>query len=524
VASSCNLNKKDEYQDGIARVEDYSSGKYGFVNTEDEIIIEKKYDWASSFNEGYAQVELNGKRGIINRSGDIVIPIKYDNVMPLSDNYFSVEQDNKYGIYNSLNEEIVPIVTSYIKKVYSGKYFEVRTSQDENSICLINSQGKRLTSCEYIRVDKILPGDFAIMVKQQSTNKYSYKIYDLKNDNSPLNELSFLESIQLLNPDDDRFKYMFKVKRYSVTETPAVIDYKGKIIIPFNKYRDIHSFSEGVFSVTELKVDNRNIIYGQGYVDLNGGLITKLIFDKVEKFENGIGKVTFKDKTFFINKNAECVKDCPSEKWKTYHNVDSFKVKYNPDIAANNKLYENWTKLDLDSWGEIRISPNMEIQDGIYKKILDNQKNQFSVSGERIVIQQKGLNNGTSTDTYARIIIRTDYSSEYLPNLEELNLTIDDLEFLNNQYKEQIYEASKSTPYPFQIIKWNKPKISLLNGNHCITYSYVRQLNEKPQTFSKFFVFWKGNNQHTINIEYRLKDAWMWKSEIELSISSLAFK
>lgn len=184
----------------------------------------------------------------------------------------------------------------------------------------------------------------------------------------------------------------------------------------------------------------------------------------------------------------------------------------------------NWDKIDLGNWGEIKMPNTMEVQSGSYKKILDYSKRHFSINAERIVFQQKGVNDGKNLETYARIIIRTDFTNENLPDLNTTNLTSQDIADLNQMYKSEVYEVANNPTYPAKIIKWNEVKIVTLNGNKAINYSYVRQMGSNPQTYSEFYVFWKGNRQHTLNIEYRIKDSSMWKSDIDKAVQTFILK
>ena len=184
----------------------------------------------------------------------------------------------------------------------------------------------------------------------------------------------------------------------------------------------------------------------------------------------------------------------------------------------------NWDKIDLGNWGEIKMPNTMEVQSGNYKKILDYSKRHFSVNAERIVFQQKGVNDGKNLETYARIIIRTDFTNENFPNLNTTNLTSQDITDLNQMYKSQVYELANNTTFPAKIIKWNGVKIVTLNGNKAINYSYIRQMNGKPQTYSEFYVFWKSNKQHTLNIEYRINDSSIWKSDLNKAVQTFRLK
>jgi len=184
----------------------------------------------------------------------------------------------------------------------------------------------------------------------------------------------------------------------------------------------------------------------------------------------------------------------------------------------------NWDKIDLGNWGEIKIPNTMETQSGLYKKILDNSKRHFSVNAERVVFQQKGVNEGKNLETYARIIVRTDFTNENLPDLNTTNITSQDIADLNQMYKSQVYELANNTTFPAKIIKWNGVKIVTLNGNKAISYSYIRQMDGKPQTYSEFYVFWKGSKQHTLNIEYRINDSSIWKLDLDKAVQTFKLK
>jgi hypothetical protein len=181
-------------------------------------------------------------------------------------------------------------------------------------------------------------------------------------------------------------------------------------------------------------------------------------------------------------------------------------------------------KINLSNWGYIYLPKSMEVQSGIYKQTLDNAKKEFSVNAERVVFQQKGLNNGENKETYARVIIRTDTGTETLPNLNTEKITATDLADLNKSYREQTYEVANNPTYPAKVISWNSVKIVTINGQKCINYSYSRKMGSNPETYSEFFIFWKGKKQHTINIEYRINEASKWKTELLSCVNSLKFK
>jgi hypothetical protein len=54
------------------------NNKWGFINTNGEVVIELKYDNAWSFIDDFAKVGVNNKYGIINKRGELVIDLIYD--------------------------------------------------------------------------------------------------------------------------------------------------------------------------------------------------------------------------------------------------------------------------------------------------------------------------------------------------------------------------------------------------------------------------------------------------------------
>lgn len=329
--SSC--DKTGQFRNGMANVKDFTTGKYGYVNENKNIVIEKKYDWAGDFYSNFAVVELNKKRGLINKKGQIIIPLKYDNVMHLENNYFKVTDNGKTGVFNSYNQEIIPTVALYVDKMHNNKYFEVKLNSDENSVCLFNTKGEKVTEAKFSEVF-LIKENYAIMRKNLGKSSYtidnfSYKIHDLENINNPINKLPIYRYAGLINESDVNTNLLFQVKNYSET---SIVNYRGQTIIPFGKYDYIWNFGENLFSVSVKGMRS-------GYADKNGNLVIKPMFNNTEKFENGIAKVTLKEKTFYIDKNGNCKKDCPTQKWLDYHKISGFRI--------NNSLYKQLVKKGL---------------------------------------------------------------------------------------------------------------------------------------------------------------------------------
>ena len=76
VVIPAKYNFADSFSEGLARVELY--GKWSYIDKSGKEVIQLKYDDAFNFSEGLAAVELNGKYGYIDKSGKVIIHLKYD--------------------------------------------------------------------------------------------------------------------------------------------------------------------------------------------------------------------------------------------------------------------------------------------------------------------------------------------------------------------------------------------------------------------------------------------------------------
>ena len=191
-------------------------------------------------------------------------------------------------------------------------------------------------------------------------------------------------------------------------------------------------------------------------------------------------------------------------------------------ICGNVLSQTSWDKISCGSWAEIYLPITMEVQAGIYKKIIDQSKRHFSINAERIVFQQKGLNDGNTGNTYVRVIIRKEFNDETFPDINGISAS--DINDINDAYQSMTKQSMDNPTYPAKLIRWNKVNIIQLNNARCINYSYIRQMGNNPQTYSEFYIFWRGNIQYSLNIEYWVSDSEKWKSDLAKCIQSFVLK
>ncbi len=79
-----------DFSDGLAAAMETSDGKWGFINTKGEFVISPRFassptDYVSSFENGFAAIEVSGMYGFIDHSGEFVIPPKFLLANPFQD-------------------------------------------------------------------------------------------------------------------------------------------------------------------------------------------------------------------------------------------------------------------------------------------------------------------------------------------------------------------------------------------------------------------------------------------------------
>lgn len=75
--------------------------RWGFMDTQGNIIIDAKYDFVDVFTRGYAIVELNGKKGYINTKGDLIVQPQFTDCKDFNAGYAFVFTEKSYGIINN---------------------------------------------------------------------------------------------------------------------------------------------------------------------------------------------------------------------------------------------------------------------------------------------------------------------------------------------------------------------------------------------------------------------------------------
>lgn len=79
------FNWADDFHEGLAMARSETTGnKVGFIDKGGQWAMIPRFDWAESFSEGVAAVDIGGMRGFVNRTGRLVIPAVFAEVHSFS--------------------------------------------------------------------------------------------------------------------------------------------------------------------------------------------------------------------------------------------------------------------------------------------------------------------------------------------------------------------------------------------------------------------------------------------------------
>ena len=163
----------------------------------------------------------------------------------------------------------------------------------------------------------------------------------------------------------------------------------------------------------------------------------------------------------------------------------------------------------LNDVGYITIPEEMELQEGIYKKMAEEyiKLYNFEISENRVVFQQKGLNkfNQKGFQSYARIIIETEYGDFD----KDIFMTSQELKEANTIMRNSVYQNFKNTN--LKLISWYGTSVTSINGKSALKVSYLRQLSSNPYVIVNMYIIPNGSKKHIITLSYRQNEEKIWK-------------
>jgi len=293
------------FQEGLGEVE--VNGKWGFINSAGEIVIEPKFNQVFGFHEGIATARsgaiwdkrkaaflgLAGRWIHINKKGDPAYKKSNFHVSPdgfseglaavwlaerKSTGFWTYIVEEKWGFINMKGEIVIPV-----------KYHDVRFPFSEGLAAFedpnlkdgyINHAGEVVIEPCYVLALEFSEGRAAVKKKEGwgFINKHGDVVIPLQYDSAR----SFSEDLAAIKKN----------------EKWGAINKQGEVMISF-EYDYIRSFSEGLAAV---KKNDK-----WGYIEKNGQVVIPFKFDDAETFSDGLAPVEVGGKWGYINKKGDFV-------------------------------------------------------------------------------------------------------------------------------------------------------------------------------------------------------------------------
>lgn len=172
------------------------NGKLGLKNSKGILVVEAKYDYAESFSDGMAVVNIGsewlddpfvpwpegGKWGYINEQGEEVIALQYDATRSFSEGrgiYIVkvADRDFRYGYLDNQGEIITPPEFAF---AFDFKNDYAKVYDKDDLVTMISKDGKKIFPFKYDMVNYHLDNRFSLGVKDPKgvENQYLYALAD----------------------------------------------------------------------------------------------------------------------------------------------------------------------------------------------------------------------------------------------------------------------------------------------------------------------------------------------------------
>ena len=115
------------------------NGKFGFVDTKGNVVIDFAFDKVYGFRSGIAKVANLGCYGLINKKGIVILPTEYDSIAHVSGDMVGICKNGLWGFADLTGKVIIPPKYPKIIKHFSKGYAAV---SDGYSKMVINNQGE----------------------------------------------------------------------------------------------------------------------------------------------------------------------------------------------------------------------------------------------------------------------------------------------------------------------------------------------------------------------------------------------
>ena len=263
-----------EFSEGLASV--LVKGKAGYIDTNGNFVIQRKFNIAMPFSEGLAYVELNNKYGYIDKSGEFVVEPQFYSCASFSDGFALVNDSitSKGSFIDKNGKSKLQGRNFLISKFREGL---INCPDDKGNWGFIDINGNVIIEFKYKLTRPFFEGKGAVAPKKNKDGKPNRK-----------DKYGFInhQNEYLIEPVYQGADIRFSEGICAVwDEGYGCIDEKGILIIPY-EFNLIKHFKE---ELAVFKPKGRNKKYG--FIDKTGIIKIEPKFTHVNDFKNGLSEV-----------------------------------------------------------------------------------------------------------------------------------------------------------------------------------------------------------------------------------------
>ncbi|MDR0915853.1 MAG: WG repeat-containing protein [Oscillospiraceae bacterium] len=342
------------FSNGLAAVK--KGNKFGYINTEGELVIPLEYDSAESYYKNYAIVSKSGKYGLLNAAGTVAVPLEYDMIdHTYPPDRYRLVKGGKMGFAKDGKVVVAPVYDFLDGGVVDGLiYVEQGVWPNAKKGFINNTTGQIVIPIEYDSLESSADGLLWLGKggKYGAIDKTGKIIVPFEYDSVVSYEIKGFADAVVKVSKNGKYGYI----------------YKGKIIVPVI-YEQV---SLGVLSDGLALVESEQ---GFFYIDITGKIVLNLgkEYSRAHGFSDGLAMVWDENwKLGFINKQGDVV--IPFENYFLPNSgFDGFSeglalVGTDEGNGVQSYMYIDKTgnvAIDLDAGYEVGLGASGKFQDGL---------------------------------------------------------------------------------------------------------------------------------------------------------------
>lgn len=270
-------------------------GLYGYMDRDGQEVIEPVYDDVGYFYDGLAVVRRNGLCGVVGREGEEVLPCRYDTVT-LEENYIFAERENLKYCFDRAGRELLSGAWYYMWE--EDGMLWARNRKNERYV-LADSDGKILMDTTEYRYPHLIPGR-DLLVARDAEGRY------------------------------------------------GILDYEGRIIVPFQYGYICNTIHEGGFRYTDANTGKEGYLDGEDF-----SIRIPAIYDSIGEFIQGRAVISYNGKYGIRGLDGALELFCEYDRIRLYDDgsMAVWKGKNATLTDRQGNLILEGPYVDIDKWG-----------------------------------------------------------------------------------------------------------------------------------------------------------------------------